>query len=156
CSKPAPPAAAGPTPSARIVYIVVTATPAAQRAPDYRATVAAAAPSVTSSTGYVVPAAAPAPIVAPRPTTAPAERLNCTIEDFVTRPPDSAGSIWFDGEVKNLGSGPARVRVLVKAYSINGVLLDSRTTYADRDNIPPGERSHFNGYVKSSTGQDVY
>ena len=144
CSKAPPSSASLPTPAPKIVYVVVTATPATKAEPDYRATVAYAVP--------VIPTAVAVPAVADVPA-APKEKPYCVIQDFLVRPPDSIGSIWFDGEVRNLGSQPARVKVLVKAYSINEVLLDSKSFYPDRHPVPPGESAHFNNYVGSKTGQ---
>ena len=75
------------------------------------------------------------------------------IEDFVVREPDSIGSIWFDGEVRNLGPGSARVQIVVKAYSINEVLLDSKSFYPDHSPIAEGQSSHFHSYVQGNSGE---
>ncbi len=92
-----------------------------------------------------------APVVAARPT---AEQPFCVIQDFVTKEPDSAGDVWFDGDVENLGAGPAKVVILVKAYSINQRLLDSKTTYPNPHPIPSGQRAHFHSFVKAN-GDDI-
>lgn len=74
----------------------------------------------------------------------------CVIQDFVTKEPDSDGDVWFDGDVENLGARPAKVVILVKAYSINQRLLDSKTTYPSPHPIPSGQKAHFNSYVKAN------
>lgn len=150
CTKPVPPPPA-PTPAPVVVYVVVTPTQRPPAPPDYRATVVAAVPETpTALQGYTVPQ----PRSAAAPT--PQEQLYATIEDFLVRPVDSAGALWFDGEVKNLSSRPVRYKVRVKAYSINGALLDSKEIYAGRGPIPSNGRGHFNSYVESSTEQPVY
>ena len=116
---------------------------------------------------YDVPAlpTAPAPAPAPAPTRVaafapaqlptPDDRPFCVVQDFVVREPNSIGAIWFDGDIVNLGPKPAAVKIVAKAYSINEVLLDSKAFYPDRYTIPPGEKAHFNNYVRSPSGETI-
>ncbi len=154
-------------PTERIVYVVVTATPAPQKEDavlaaalreqemaSYSATHAPATPRA-----YLVAAPTPAlppglvAEVYPKPA---AVRPYLVIEDFLVREPNSIGAIWFDGEVHNLGPGPANtVKILAKAYSINEVLLDSKEFYVSTSPLPPGERAHFNQYVRSNGVDEI-
>jgi len=160
---PTPAQAPAPEPTARVVYVVVTATPAPQKEDPVLAnalrqeamtTYAAGLTrtALSASSAWAVPSGGAVPTVPPKPKP---ETPYCVVEDFLIRPPNSIGAIWFDGEVRNLGSQPAKVKVLVKAYSINEVLLDSKSFWPDRHPIPPGERAHFNNYVESKTGDEI-
>src|SRR5262249_31377644 len=92
CSKVERTTTTVPTPVSKIVYVIVTPT-SAPSTPDYRATVSAAA-------GPPEPTPRPTVVSQLVPPT-PAERLYFTVEDFLVRPPDTSGAVWFDGEVKN-------------------------------------------------------
>ena len=115
--------------------------PSAQRvaAPDMPA---------VASTNQVTPPGVDVPV--PAGAVAQAEKPSCVIEDFVVQEPDSVGDVWCSGEVRNIGTISAKVQILIKAYSSTGVLIDSKTTYADRRPLPPGEKTTFRTYAKAS------
>jgi hypothetical protein len=97
-------------PTARIVYVVVTATPEPQREAAALREREVRAPATPRA--YSVP-------VAPMNARATAESVpNCVIQDFVTRLPDNDGDVWFAGDVVNVGPQPASIQMLVKAYTI--------------------------------------
>jgi hypothetical protein len=138
-------------PTAKIVYVVVTATPAPQK----EDAVLAAAIREKEMASYAAAHTPPTPrayLVAP-PTAARAASEPvpfCEITDFVTRLPDSDGDIWFAGDVINLGATPAKVLILVKAYTVNERLLDSKTVYPAPEPIPAGARGHFESFVRAN------
>lgn len=137
-----------PTPPPEIVYVVATPTqiPVDQIPPSHIAQF-----EPTPAAFYYPPLTS-----IPTTPTLPAWDADIKIEDLIVRNPTASGTVWFDGEARNIGSRTLRIKLQAKAYTANGKLIDSRTFYPERDAIPPGEAAHFNSFVEPTTGEEIY
>jgi len=75
------------------------------------------------------------------------------IDDFLVKPPDAIGSVWFAGDAHNTLPFPVKIRIEAKAYSPNGALLDSKSFYPEPMDIPAYGHATFNDYFDSRTGE---
>ncbi len=94
----------------------------------------------------------PQPVAPFRPLKVPTESAWLQIRNFVVHERNSIGSVHYSGDVHNVTGRSVKVKVIARAYTQNGVLVETADSYPDPREIPAGGDAHFEYFIRDPHG----